>query len=296
MQVGAKRWCFTIQYIDDVKIGYTPETMQYLVYQIEVGEQGGYKHFQGYVEWIEPHELSDMQRKFGRHAKYQRARGSAEQNRKYCTKEATRWQDERAGPWEYGHAAQRQGERADLSDIADALLAGIGLADIGRKWPGQFMRYYKGFAQFQLVCRPPEGDRPVHVYILTGPTGSGKSKYAYDYWPLAFWKHGADGGASHWFDGYCGQQDVIWDDFTEAQASLSFLLRLLDRYPMSVQVKGGYVRWVPRNVVITTSQDPSYWYGATGSGLEPQLARRVNHILHFPLSPGCIVPCALCAK
>lgn len=202
---GGKRWCFTIKFIDDVKIGYTPETMQYLVYQVEVGEEKGYKHFQGYVEWLEPHELVDMQRKLGRDAKYARARGSAEQNRKYCTKEASRWADERGGPFEYGHAAPRQGERSDLADIADALAAGVDMPDVARKWPGQYIRYFKGLHQWQLLCRPHEADRPVHVWLLSGPAGSGKSKYAFDQFPSAYWKPGGDGSASHWFDGYAGQ-------------------------------------------------------------------------------------------
>lgn len=295
MQVGAKRWCFTIKYIDDVKIGYTPETIQYLVYQIEIGESGGYKHFQGYVEWIEPHGLEDMQRKLGRDAKYTRARGSAEQNRKYCTKESTRWQDERAGPFEYGHAAARQGERADLADIASALYGGTSMSEVALKWPGQFMRYFRGFAQFQLLCGPPARDRPVHVFLLSGATGTGKSKYAWDYFGVgAYWKAPDGSSNTYWFDGYCGQQTVIWDDFSEAQADLPFLLRLLDRYPMCVQIKGGFVRWCPTTIVITTSEDPTRWYGGSGLRMEPQLERRVCHHIRFPMSIGCIVPCALC--
>lgn len=65
---------------------------------------------------------------------------------------------------------------------------------------------------------------------------------------------------SEWFDGYTGQNIVLFDDFDSGQCSYRLLLKLLDRYPLSVQVKGGCVNWRPRIVYITSNRDPSMWY------------------------------------
>lgn len=39
-------------------------------------------------------------------------------------------------------------------------------------------------------------------------------------------------GGQLWFDGYCGQEVVVFDDFRPWWCRFDYLLRLLDRYPM----------------------------------------------------------------
>ena len=48
-----------------------------------------------------------------------------------------------------------------------------------------------------------------------------------------------------WFDGYDGQDTAIFDDFRASGNRFSYILRLIDRYPMDVPVKGGFVYWNP---------------------------------------------------
>lgn len=55
-----------------------------------------------------------------------------------------------------------------------------------------------------------------------------------------------------WWDGYIGQKTVVLDDFRPWWCPFSFLLRILDRYPIRVQVKGGFVNFVPEKIIITT--------------------------------------------
>ena len=55
---------------------------------------------------------------------------------------------------------------------------------------------------------------------------------------------------------------MLWEDFNGAQNKVPLvqLLRLLDRYPLQVRVKGGFVWWSPKRVIITTNTDPNKWY------------------------------------
>lgn len=62
-------------------------------------------------------------------------------------------------------------------------------------------------------------------------------------------------GGAMWWDGYCGQKVVILDDYRPWWCPFSFMLRLLDRYPIQVQVKGGFVNFVPEKIVITTPKN-----------------------------------------
>ena len=71
-----------------------------------------------------------------------------------------------------------------------------------------------------------------------GPSGTGKSRFVAARWPDAFWK----APESKWWDGYSGQETVVLDDFKDYAMPLVELQRLLDWYPLWVEVKGGACR------------------------------------------------------
>jgi hypothetical protein len=59
------------------------------------------------------------------------------------------------------------------------------------------------------------------------------------------------------------------------------MLKLLDRYPFRVPVKGGYVQWVPKIIYLTSNLDPTTWYqGANLKNQEAFLAR-ISERKHF---------------
>ena len=64
------------------------------------------------------------------------------------------------------------------------------------------------------------------------------------------------GSKLQWFDNFIGQHTAIFDDFRIRGVSFNYLLRILDRYPIDVPVKGGFTYWNPREIVITCPLDP----------------------------------------
>ena len=60
-----------------------------------------------------------------------------------------------------------------------------------------------------------------------------------------------------WFDGYDGHDTAIFDDFRASVNRFAYILRVLDRYPMDVPVKGGFVNWNPKYIVFTCPRPPS---------------------------------------
>lgn len=77
-----------------------------------------------------------------------------------------------------------------------------------------------------------------------------------------------------WGDGCVGAQHIIMDDMAAGQISHALFLRLLDRYPMVVEVKGTSMQWAPRTIYITSNTHPRHWYPNRkwrGSPLERRL-------------------------
>lgn len=87
-------------------------------------------------------------------------------------------------------------------------------------------------------------------------------------------------GGLKWFDGYDAHACVILDDFRPEWCKLSFLLRLLDRYKLSVPFKGGFRAWKPTNIWITCPKHPSECYLDAAEDNE-QLIRRISIIKEF---------------
>lgn len=65
--------------------------------------------------------------------------------------------------------------------------------------------------------------------------------------------------SSLWWEGYVGQECVIIDEFY-GWIQYDFLLRLLDRYPLRVEVKGGSVNMSATKFVFTSNKEWTQWY------------------------------------
>lgn len=92
------------------------------------------------------------------------------------------------------------------------------------------------------------------IYI-SGPGGTGKSHFAE---ALARSNGGAyfltqpATGQPVWFDGYKPGQSIVIDEF-RGGIPYHFLLRLIDKFPMIVQIKGGCIHVNPPAVIITSN-------------------------------------------
>lgn len=246
--MASRAWCFTINNpVDDLSPQSWP--FDYLVYQKEKGDSGT-PHLQGYV-YLKKSRLSAM-KKLDSGAHWAVAKGSAKENKTYCSKEEGRL----AGPWELGEMPE-QGKRNDLKELQEALDSGKPITEVSKEHFAHYMRYNRGIEKYQLLHTKPR-DHAMIVEVLWGPTGVGKTRQAKEENPDAYFKCRSN-GKNNWWDGYINQEVVVVDEFY-GWFSWDFMLRLCDRYPLSVETKGGAVQFVAKKIIFTSNDHPKEWY------------------------------------
>jgi len=117
-------------------------------YQYEVGETFTL-HFQGYLELSQPSRFSALQKGPLQFAHWEKRQGTREQARDYTRKDEGRI----AGPWQVGTWSGGSGDRTDLKDAAETLLASRNLRQFALENAGTFVKYHGGFAKLLEVTR-----------------------------------------------------------------------------------------------------------------------------------------------
>lgn len=171
----------------------------------------------------------------------------------------------------------RQGARTDLSELRADLRAGHSLRRVSDDHFDVFLRYHRGIQLYRLLHL---GSRqwPMQVIVLYGKAGTGKSRAAEAMAPEAFRLPLSQGSSgSGWWDGYDGQDDVIIDEFY-GQLRWAFMLQLLDRYPLTVETKGGSCSFVGRRVIFTSNKAPWDWYDKDRIQDQGPLKRRLSSV------------------
>lgn len=289
--VPRRAWCFTVHETGFEKEDGTGfvvpndhEHFKYCVYQMEACPDTGSLHYQGYVEFKENKRIKAVKKLFqcpGMHLEPRQ--GTAADARNYCMKADTRV--EGWGPFEYGKFTG-QGARSDLGDMVDKARRGVSSSEICDAHPGSYARYYKAVQHIRAlaVVDEPKRTKPLEVVLMIGKPGTGKTRAAYDFADgvkKAMWAIPVRAGRSMWFDNYVGQPIVLLDDFSGGMP-LDQLLRLIDRYPVQVEVKGGHVYWCPETIIVTTNVHPKDWYDySKRTDSMAALKRRFTHVLDF---------------
>ncbi len=266
--IRKRNWCFTCFDVTDEKISQLRNLKcQFIVFQKEKCPNTGSLHLQGYIELKNAKTLSAMKKFIGKELNLRAAKGTAKENIAYCSKE-----ESRAKPFFFftSGSPKKQGQRNELISVQEELNNGASLDDIAESHFGTWVRYHKSFETYKNMKTPKRNWVP-KVYVYYGPTGTGKSRLA----NLILnnpWRY----TNGDWFDGYYGQEDVLFDDFKSTDLPRERWLKICDRYPCDVPIKGSFRNWCPRRIIFTTNYDPKDWYGR-----DKAVQRRITQILSF---------------
>lgn len=285
----SRNWCFTLNnYTEDDICDIQAWDVDYMVYGHEVGESGT-PHLQGYAEFKVTKRLETLKKLNTRiHWGYRLA--DRESCILYCKKgnqSKKEWDElKELGP-NYGRAAtifekgkrkKSQGKRNDLSEIKAMVKNGENMREIFDE-ANSFQALKMAEAGMKLF--EPKRDFKPQVTWLWGPTGVGKSYRAFKE-AVNPWVSGVN---LKWFDGYDQHEDVIFDDFRADFCTFHVLLRLLDRYPMIVETKGGSRQFLAKRIWITSCHHPGKIYNKSDED-QRQLLRRIDYIVHVSEEDG----------
>lgn len=261
---------------------------KFLIYQEEKAPTTGTPHIQGYVEFTKQYDFSKIKKLLPEGAHLEASRGTKSDNVRYCRKPDGRL----SGPFVYGDLASNQGQRTDLYDAVAMLGRHRSVqecvADDG--FATTYVKYSSGFNRLAAlkgigIYTPTEPEEK-SVVALWGGTGTGKTHTAYTSLRTLYPEEQpwfASDLSGRWFDGYAAQRGVIFDDFRgyRSEMKVDQFLRLTDKWPMQVPVKGSFVNWNPRTIYITSNEDPAEWYYNESANTQAAVARRLSSVIHL---------------
>lgn len=143
------KWCFTLHNYtaeDEDRIKQHAESVKYCIFGREVCPTTGRRHLQGYVHFKTPKRLSEIKRIFGATIHAEIAKGSAQQNKTYCSKTSDFW--------EVGELENKRG----LTSVVEEIRKGTPLIDIAREYTEEYIKFHRGI---EMCCNllGNEGER-----------------------------------------------------------------------------------------------------------------------------------------
>lgn len=267
MSQRLRNFCFTIN-------NYTEETLNavleyghnnasYCVIGKETGEKGT-PHLQGYIELTNQKHFSTIKKeKAWTTAHIEKRKGTANQAAEYCKKEKD---------FQEIGTISKMGERTDINKVYELAKEGTTFETFLDSTPN--LQNIRIFEIAKSVYQKERRFKP-EVYWLWGATGTGKTRYVVEK-ETDLWISGKN---LRWWEGYDNQEATLFDDFRKDFCTFHELLRILDRYPYTVEVKGGSRKLNSKRMYITSCYPPEEMYNTRED--VNQLIRRCTEIIEL---------------
>lgn len=263
-----------IMYPED-KPEFTKET-RYCIWQKEKCPTTGNDHYQVFMKFFTGVSQKHIKQIWGSSCHILTCEASDTKNIEYASKEETRI----AGPWEYGENCNER-ERCDLKEIKNDIMKGLTVDKLTIENPEIYHQYGRTLNRIETIAlRKKYRNWMTECDWYYGPTGTDKSKAAFDmdnFNPDTHYVVSVED--SGFWNGYTGQETIIIDDF-RGEIPYATLLKLIDRYPFYVKIKGcERVPFLGKKIIITSPFHPSRinWGLREGDSIN-QLLRRVKLI------------------
>lgn len=257
----SRNFCFTMYGYPDNAQNVLPGRfgkVKYLCWGWEICPTTQRPHLQGYVEFVNARNILGMSKSALKGISFRHAKGSGEENRIYCSKPETK-REEEPKFFEMGEM-KAQGKRTDLNEIRDRIVAGdVTVDEITVDNPETYHQYGRTLEKLEdISLRKKFRTWMTTCDYLWGPTGTNKSKTAFaGFDPATHYAVRCDKG---WWEGYTGQEIVIFDDF-RGQIPYNELLKLIDWTPYYLCRRGREpVPFLAKHIIITTPFPPEELY------------------------------------
>lgn len=249
-----------------------PAGARYLIAQMEICPSTGRRHIQGVIYMNSLKSFAQMRALLPSDLRRcDNLKGAIA----YCEKVDTR--EPGSVPVEMG-VRPAQGKRTELPEFVELVRQGTPKRQLVDTHPSVIARYRNFYDDVRALFPPSRGE--LRTCLLVGPTGTGKSHYAREmcgedaYYVVPKSKN-------CWFDGYDGEEFVIFDDF-KGHVALDKLLEMLDPWSVRMEVKGSFVWLSGKNLIFTSNFHPRDWYDYDSRDEHRRaLYRRINAVFEF---------------
>lgn len=209
----------------------------YAVWQRERCPTTDKPHYQFFVVFASRQRLSHVKKVLGEcHAEPAKDPSAS---RKYCMKEDTRIQSPiEIGVWTMGNTPplKRLKSQSVLSLIEER---------------PNLWRNLRSLRELKEAVSPPR-DFMTKGLFFSGPPGVGKSRSAHLISEFLGTTCFVADHTLKWFDPYMGEDVAVFEE-TRTFEPIGMLLKLVDRYPLQVPVKGCFRNWRPLLVIFTSN-------------------------------------------
>jgi len=250
------------------------QKLRYLVIGKEVGASGT-PHLQGFVQFFSQTSASHARRILGVPRLWMEAKAPNSTPR-----QAADYAKKDGDFIEIGEInVSNQGNRSDLAKIKEEIDNGATMENLWEDHFSSMVQYRRGFAEYSSLVRR-RLPRPIpKVFVFWGPSGTGKTRRAWEFEPQSTWTYPGGG----WFDGYSGQRVALFDEFEGSTLGFDMWKKVCDRYALEVPIKGGYVPFYPEIIVFTSNFYPKMWWDRDKlpPGWLAQFERRITKEIHM---------------
>lgn len=269
----ARHTCWTLNNWTEAELerlrDYAQKECRYVCWSQEICPTTGTPHLQGYTAWENPRSLEKFRLTISERLHYEPyTQGSAQQNRAYCLGLVEKKGFKQNPTFEEVGELPVQGERTDWATARSHLQAGQSVVSVIDAQP-QLLPAIRSLERYRTLATSKPLHRDVKVIVFIGPSGTGKTRGAYNISPDLYSKP-----EGHWWDGYAGEKTILLDDYY-GDIPYSQFLKVLDRYPLSLPQKGTFIYAQWDTVIITSNQHPRNWYP---QGFTDALERRITHL------------------
>lgn len=263
-------WVFTVNNYTDVELDIlralvdAVDHVTFLCFGLELAPSSGTPHAQGYLQLSTRKSTGQVCTLLGGRARVELAKGSCEQNQKYCSKTRDEDTEPNAIYEEYGQAREPRGKKRsresdDIFDqIKEDIESGASLVEICRRYPKEFIKFHAGIQKMFSTLKVKYQDirhgpwrwnlKPQldfsKSFVIYGPTNIGKTQYVISLFPKLLLVTHLDGLKAYASGAY---DAILFDDMSFRHLPDRTQLFLCDQdVDRDIHVRYGTVT-IPRN-------------------------------------------------